>query len=39
MEYDDFKQTIEDGVPMVIIHFDPQTHEETGREEYNMQNI
>lgn len=39
MEHDDFKKAIEDGVPMVVIHFDPQTHEETGREEYNMQNI
>ena len=24
---------------MVVIHFDPKTHEEIGREEYNLQNV
>lgn len=39
MECDNFQKSIEDGVPMVVIHFDPKTHEETGRETYNMQNV
>ena len=39
MEYDNFQKAIDDGVPMVVIHFDPKTHEEIGREEYNLQNV
>ena len=39
MEYDNFQKAIDDGVPMVVIHFDPKTHEEIGREEYILQNV